>query len=117
MQYSSWVGRFTTHEKYSGGCMKDLDLKRYVIMNGQSRETVVRQLEVDTLFLQRNGIMNYSLLLGICYMTKTQIVFGFKRNNNTPHFFLFRFILCRSRYLLLWDFCCVTELHMEEEIG
>ena len=49
--------------------MKDLDLKRYVIMNEQNRENVVRQLEVDTLFLQRNGIMDYSLLLGICYMT------------------------------------------------
>ena len=65
----SWVGRFTTHEMYSGGCMKDLDLKRYVIMNEVNRNLVVEQLERDTDFLERNHIMDYSLLLGIYYMT------------------------------------------------
>ena len=64
----SWVGRYTNHGLFDGGCMKDQDLKRHVILNDHNRNSVISQLSKDTEFLASHNIMDYSLLLGIHYM-------------------------------------------------
>ena len=48
--------------------MKDLDLKRFIILSEQSRIKIVTQMQIDTAFLASQKIMDYSLLLGIYYM-------------------------------------------------
>jgi len=64
----SWVGRYTHYGVHSGKVMKDLDLKRYVIMDKSTRKKMLRQLDRDTAFLERNNVMDYSLLMGIYFM-------------------------------------------------
>ena len=48
--------------------MKDLDLKKYVILSKQSKDRLLDQMEKDTRFLAHLNIMDYSLLLGVYYM-------------------------------------------------
>eukprot|EP01083_Nonionella_stella_P069642 185771_1 len=67
----SWEGRYTKYGVYAGKVMKDLDLKRYMILNEQKRTKILQQLDMDTQFLANNNIMDYSLLLGIYYMKIT----------------------------------------------
>eukprot|EP01084_Bolivina_argentea_P208404 355334_1 len=69
----SWIGRYTNYTIPTTKTMKDLDLKRQVILNSKKRSKILRQLKSDTLFLQKHYIMDYSLLLGICYV---KIEFG-----------------------------------------
>eukprot|EP01084_Bolivina_argentea_P257702 434224_1 len=64
----SWIGRITEHGLFDGSIMKDLDLKRHIILNNNNRNNVLKQLDKDTKFLYKYNIMDYSLLLGIHYM-------------------------------------------------
>ena len=48
--------------------LKDNDLKERIRLNEEDRRDVMRQLQNDTKFLAGNGIMDYSLLLGIANM-------------------------------------------------
>ena len=48
-----------------------MDLKRYVIMEKSTRKKMLKQLAKDTAFLERNNVMDYSLLMGIYFMKIT----------------------------------------------
>ena len=67
----SWEGRVTFESVHSGKVMKDLDLKRYIILSKKQRTKIIKQLNGDTMFLCENNIMDYSMLLGIYYMKIT----------------------------------------------
>ena len=62
------MGRHTHYGVHSGKVMKDLDLKRYVIVKQSTRRKMLSQLEQDTAFLERNNVMDYSLLMGIHFV-------------------------------------------------
>lgn len=47
------------------GTLKDLDLEENIWIGGESKVQLMEQLEQDSRFLARCGIMDYSLLLGI----------------------------------------------------
>jgi len=64
----SWVSRSTTHELYSGSVMKDVDLKRPIIMEERNTKRILQQLQRDSMFLREHNIMDYSVLLGIYYL-------------------------------------------------
>ena len=52
--------------------LKDLNLgQRHVWLPGDVKADLAKQIEVDTWFLERNNIMDYSLLLGISKPLKT----------------------------------------------
>merc|ERR1711971_572702 len=51
--------------------MKDLDLKRFIILSKKQRSKIIKQLNIDTAFLCENNIMDYSMLLGIYYVKIT----------------------------------------------
>ena len=61
----SWVGRYTHYGVHSGKVMKDMDLKRYIIVDKATRTTMLKQMDRDTAFLERCNVMDYSLLMGI----------------------------------------------------
>jgi len=69
----SWVDRHTSYKIAQGKVMKDNDLhmksERGVIILGKlEAEKLLNQLEQDSKFLARLGIMDYSLLIGIYYV-------------------------------------------------
>jgi len=64
----SWVNRSTNHELYSGSVMKDIDLKRPIILEERNTKRILQQLERDSTFLREHQIMDYSVLLGIYYL-------------------------------------------------
>lgn len=65
----SWVGRETAPEKYDPSvALKDIDFQRAnecVRIGDDRRMLILKQLESDSRFLAENGIIDYSLLLGI----------------------------------------------------
>ena len=64
----STVDRFTGREgKLAGKVLKDLDRQMNVLLSHTDRSAFLRQCEVDTEFLARHGLMDYSLLLGVHY--------------------------------------------------
>lgn len=65
----SWQGRYTHHGPRTGKTMKDLDLKRFIILSKRNLKFITKQLAKDTQFLADHQIMDYSLLLGIYHMT------------------------------------------------
>ena len=67
----SWEGRFTKHRLSAGKVMKDLDLKRYIILERTTRTKMLSQLQRDTSFLAQMYVMDYSLLLGVYYVKIT----------------------------------------------
>ena len=68
----SWIDRSTNHGLNSGKIMKDMDLKKYIILSSENRYKILKQLERDTMFLSSCNIMDYSLLLGIYYLKIAQ---------------------------------------------
>jgi len=67
----STVGRAASEKdkaKESGGILKDLDLmeRQWPIDFGRERENFLRQMSRDVDFLRAKGVMDYSLLLGVC---------------------------------------------------
>ncbi|CAA3028364.1 phosphatidylinositol 4-phosphate 5-kinase 8 [Olea europaea subsp. europaea] len=59
-------GRFTKKDKIDeSSTLKDLDLKYEFRMDRLLRESLFRQLFIDSLFLESQGIIDYSLLLGV----------------------------------------------------
>eukprot|EP01083_Nonionella_stella_P179360 636547_1 len=63
----SWYGRSSSSNPNSK-VMKDLDLKRYIVLNESTRRKILHQLDKDTQFLCDANVIDYSLLLGIYYM-------------------------------------------------
>ena len=69
----SYIDRSTKHTHVnSGKVMKDLDLKKFIILSNENRIKIIKQMEIDTKFLASQNIMDYSLLLGIYYMKISQ---------------------------------------------
>jgi len=64
----SWVNRYTKYSIQSGKTLKDGDLKRFIVLNKNTREQLINQLTSDSQFLSRCNIMDYSLLLGIYHI-------------------------------------------------
>ncbi len=67
----STVGRAASEKdkaKETGRILKDLDLleRRWPIDFGRERENFLRQMSRDVDFLRAKGVMDYSLLLGVC---------------------------------------------------
>ena len=48
--------------------MKDVDLKRPIIMEERNTKRILQQLQKDSTFLREHYIMDYSVLLGIYYL-------------------------------------------------
>jgi 1-phosphatidylinositol-4-phosphate 5-kinase len=63
----STVGRAASpHEKMKSTCtQKDLDINRPLFLGPKRRALLVEQLKRDCDFLERSGVMDYSLLVGI----------------------------------------------------
>jgi hypothetical protein len=64
----SWVGRTTDAREREGAVLKDVDFrasKEALRVGTDAAEKLRAQLEVDTEFLCSNGIIDYSLLVGI----------------------------------------------------
>jgi 1-phosphatidylinositol-4-phosphate 5-kinase len=70
----SVVGRTVGEEKLknlkSTTILKDLDFHNDLILGPQKRDLLFNQLDIDCEFLQRQDIMDYSLLLGVHSRTK-----------------------------------------------
>ena len=66
----------------------DNDLTRKVVLEAQLAEKVKRQLTRDSLFLESQGLMDYSLLLGVhsrrCLITHDSLVMGSRSLNRSP---------------------------------
>ena len=63
----SWVDRHTKHAIAAGKLMKDEDLTKSLLLENKLAFATWKQLENDTTFLSGVNIMDYSLLLGVCY--------------------------------------------------
>ena len=64
----SWIDRTTPGAFLDKRrVMKDMDLKKYIILSEGNRARILAQLERDSAFLQAHNVMDYSLLLGIFY--------------------------------------------------
>ena len=70
----STVGRFATEAEKARGpahtVLKDMDLQRKIRLGPGRREAFLRQVSLDAAFLERMGIMDYSLLLGIHFRSR-----------------------------------------------
>eukprot|EP01083_Nonionella_stella_P316555 1148453_1 len=75
----SWIDRHTNRHLFENKLMKDEDLHRKLRLDPIVSSTIHTQLANDTLFLQRQHIMDYSLLLGISYQQITN------KNQDTPN--------------------------------
>jgi len=64
----SWVDRHTHHHVESGKLMKDQDLHKTLKVAPEVADAMYRQLKADSKFLATQGIMDYSVLLGIYYV-------------------------------------------------
>eukprot|EP00483_Globobulimina_turgida_P001467 UN01469 len=64
----SWIARHTNHHSDEGKLMKDEDLHKQLLLNNHMSSKIYSQLYKDTEFLEKEIIMDYSLLLGIYYM-------------------------------------------------
>ena len=64
----SWIARHTNHHSDAGKLMKDEDLHKQLLLNDDVSSKMFDQLYKDSDFLEKCGIMDYSLLLGIYYM-------------------------------------------------
>ena len=63
----SWIDRHTNRHLFENKLMKDEDLHRNLQLDPITSNTIHTQLKKDTAFLQKQNIMDYSLLLGISY--------------------------------------------------
>jgi len=63
----SWVDRYTRHHIEDRKLMKDTDMKRRLLLDKLRSFGIYKQLERDAAFLASVNIMDYSLLLGVCY--------------------------------------------------
>jgi hypothetical protein len=66
----SWVGR-TASDDSAAALKKDVDFekaKESIRVDGDIKEMLTAQIAADTKFLSENGIIDYSLLLGIHYI-------------------------------------------------
>jgi len=63
---SEW-GRTNTE---GHGVLKDLDFKRKLNLTPEMKQQFLRQIEKDSQFLEKLGLIDYSLLLGIHYVDK-----------------------------------------------
>ena len=57
-------GHMSSRDRYKG-TLKDLDLQKKICVGADNRARILDQLRLDTDFLARHHIMDYSLLLGI----------------------------------------------------
>ncbi|XP_074309304.1 phosphatidylinositol 4-phosphate 5-kinase 8-like [Silene latifolia] len=83
----STYGRYTSKEKIKqNGTLKDLDLSYEFYMDRSLRDALFEQIELDCMFLQSQGIIDYSLLLGLHFRApehlKTIIESPDASNNN-----------------------------------
>ena len=62
----AWVGRYN---KGDNSIQKDLDLNKHIIVSKHVREKIIHQLNIDSQFLMKCNIMDYSLLLGVYNVT------------------------------------------------
>eukprot|EP00656_Telonema_subtile_P010193 TRINITY_DN14878_c0_g1_i2.p1 TRINITY_DN14878_c0_g1~~TRINITY_DN14878_c0_g1_i2.p1 ORF type:complete len:690 (-),score=148.29 TRINITY_DN14878_c0_g1_i2:230-2299(-) len=71
-------GRITqdSNKKVEGVVLKDLDLGFQVHASLDKTEQIVDQLQIDVQFLESMSIMDYSLLLGVHYLTSDQYEIG-----------------------------------------
>merc|ERR1712228_29831 len=63
----SWIDRHTKRHLFENKLMKDEDLHRNLQLDLITSSNIHKQLEQDTMFLQQQQIMDYSLLLGVSY--------------------------------------------------
>eukprot|EP01119_Soliformovum_irregulare_P017061 TRINITY_DN501_c4_g1_i1.p2 TRINITY_DN501_c4_g1~~TRINITY_DN501_c4_g1_i1.p2 ORF type:complete len:348 (-),score=136.89 TRINITY_DN501_c4_g1_i1:21-1064(-) len=70
----SWVKRSVKkHEEDPSVLGKDQDLTRKMNLTDQQRQDLMSQVEADASFLESQGIMDYSLLLGFHFFKKSQL--------------------------------------------
>ena len=65
----SWIDRHTNHHVDRGKQMKDEDLHKRLLLESQMANKMYQQLYSDCEFLESQNIMDYSLLLGIYYVS------------------------------------------------
>ncbi|ETO15687.1 G-protein-coupled receptor family protein [Reticulomyxa filosa] len=65
----SWIDRHTNHHVDLGKLMKDEDLKKALLLDPEESHKMFQRLKDDTRFLMKQHIMDYSLLLGIYYVS------------------------------------------------
>ena len=65
----SWIDRSTNHYVESGKLMKDCDLHKTLKLSKNESNKLYNQLKRDSVFLSKCNIMDYSLLLGIKYIS------------------------------------------------
>ena len=63
----SWIDRHTKRHLFENKLMKDEDMHRTLQLDAVTSANIHSQLSKDTLFLQQQNIMDYSLLLGVSY--------------------------------------------------
>ena len=69
----SWIDRHTKYHVDSGKLMKDEDLHKKLELSRKDSNAIWQQIYKDVTFLKEHNIMDYSLLLGIYYVsTKTK---------------------------------------------
>ena len=75
----SHIRRLTKHHVLAGEIMKDRDFRKRVSLNTKQRRLVHQQLHADTAFLAAQGIMDYSLLLGIYHVKIKNLPYLYSR--------------------------------------
>jgi len=89
----STVGRYaTTEEKRSDkAILKDLDIRRSIVVGDAMKKQLMEQLEKDTKLLADNHVMDYSFLFGVARpIQRSPRIVDHPTSKTTQHVSLFR---------------------------